>query len=191
MEINRGLLKIEAKASLRGNWGIAIAGYVVYGLIMMAVSGVTFGIGTLLLTGVMGMGLANIFMGLTRFGKSSIENLFIGFTSSFTNSCVAGILTMLFTFLWSLLFVIPGIVKALSYSMTFYILNDHPEMSGSDAVRESMRIMNGHKMDLFLLRLSFIGWLFLCALTCGILTLYVGPYMEASTARFYDAIKND
>ena len=92
---------------------------------------------------------------------------------------------MLYTFLWSLLFIIPGIVKSYSYAMTPYILLDRPELSATDAIKESEKMMNGHKMELFILDLSFIGWILLSMLTCGILVLYVEPYMMATKSAFY------
>ena len=102
---------------------------------------------------------------------------------------LADILMSIFTFLWSLLLFIPGIVKAYSYSMTMYVLADHPEMSATDAIAESQRIMQGNKWRLFCLDLSFIGWLFLCALTLGILTLWIAPYQETARAEFYESIR--
>lgn len=88
-----------------------------------------------------------------------------------------------------MLLVIPGIIKGLSYSMATYILADHPEMTARQALNESKRIMDGHKMDLFLLELSFIGWLLLVGITCGIAIIYVGPYMNATMVNFYNSIK--
>jgi uncharacterized membrane protein len=94
----------------------------------------------------------------------------------------------IFTFLWSLLFCIPGIVKGYSYAMTYYILNDRPELSATDAITESRRLMNGHKMQAFLLDLSFLGWLILGYLACCVGVFFVIPYMESARANFYTAI---
>jgi len=188
--INRAELKNAAKQSLAGNWEIAIPAFIVYSLVFGLLSGVTFGLGSLVFFGVMQFGLVNVFLGISRFRQSKIENLFIGFTSYFTNSCVAGLIMSVCSALWTMLFYVPGIIKMLSYSMTFYVLNDHPEMTGNEAVKESMRIMNGHKMDLFILKLSFIGWLILTGMTFGFAGLYVVPYMQTTMAKFYDAIKD-
>lgn len=188
--ISRAELKRKAKEDLKGNWGTAIAAYLIFGLILGMGGGITLGLGVFILTGVLQFGLYNVYLGITRFRTSKIENLFIGFTNYFSNTCIAGILVSVFTFLWSLLFIVPGIVKSLSYSMTFYILNDNPEMSPQDAIKESERIMNGHKMDLFILQLSFIGWALLAPFTFGLITLYLTPYMHATTANFYDAIRD-
>ena len=98
----------------------------------------------------------------------------------------------LFVFLWSLLFFIPGIIKSFSYAMTQYILADCPNVKARDALKLSMRIMNGHKADLFVFHLSFLGWAILGALTFGILNLfYVSPYMNSSLATFYLEVRED
>ena len=94
-------------------------------------------------------------------------------------------LRILYTTLWTLLFIIPGIVKSLSYAMTPFILEDHPEMTASEAIKASMKLMDGHKMDLFILGLSFIGWSLLACLTMGIGYLFLTPYINAAYAAFY------
>ena len=106
---------------------------------------------------------------------------------------LGGMLWMeLWTFLWSLLFVIPGIVKALSYSMTPYILADCPNVTATDALKLSMRITEGHKWELFVAGLSFIGWLLLSALTLYILAVvHVGPYMATTFAGYYIELRNE
>ena len=90
------------------------------------------------------------------------------------------ILIAIFTFLWSLLFIIPGIVKAYSYAMTPYIVHDNPEMPVRECIRQSQRMMKGYKMKLFLLDLSFIGWILLGIFSFGIGLLWVLPYMETA-----------
>jgi len=91
----------------------------------------------------------------------------------------------LYIALWSLLFVIPGIVKTYSYAMTPYILADHPEMTANEAITASRQLMDGHKGELFWLRLTFIGWGILCVFTLGIGSLFLNPYMNAAEAAFY------
>jgi uncharacterized membrane protein len=95
----------------------------------------------------------------------------------------------LFTFLWALLFYVPGIIKALSYSMMPYIMMDRPDANWQVAINESKQMMHGHKADLFVLYLSFIPWLLLVSVTFGIAWLYVGPYMYTTVANFYRSIK--
>ena len=97
---------------------------------------------------------------------------------------------MLKVFLWSLLFVIPGIIKALSYAMTPYILHQYPNVPAMEACNISEKMMKGHKTDLFITELSFLGWILLAGLTFGILyILYVGPYMEMTMAGIYDELE--
>ena len=108
---------------------------------------------------------------------SQFERFGTGFAQKF--------LRTLLIVLWSLLFIIPGIVKGLSYAMTPFILEEHPEMTASQAIKASMQLMDGHKMDLFILGLSFIGWSLLACLTMGIGFLFLNPYMNAAYAAFY------
>ena len=96
-----------------------------------------------------------------------------------------------YTLLWTLLLIIPGIVKAYSYAMTSYILYDNPELQGNAAIEKSMRMMRGHKLELFLLHLSFIGWALLCILTLGIGLFWLVPYVQASQAAFYEDVKEE
>lgn len=98
-------------------------------------------------------------------------------------------LRTLYVCLWSLLLVIPGIVKSFSYAMTPFILAEHPEMTASQAIDASKAMMDGHKMDLFLLQLTFIGWELLCGFTFGIGQLFLNPYRNAATAVFYENLK--
>ena len=95
----------------------------------------------------------------------------------------------LFTFLWTLLFIIPGIIKAFSYAMSPYILEENPELSANEAIDRSRAMMKGHKFDLFWLYLSFIGWGFLCIFTLGIGLLWLMPYMQTAEAAFYEDVK--
>ncbi len=97
----------------------------------------------------------------------------------------------LFIFLWSLLFVIPGLIKIYSYRMVPYILADDPTIGGKDAITLSRQMMNGHKWNAFVLDLSFIGWELLSVLTAGLLGLfYVKPYEAATGAELYKVLKN-
>ena len=131
--VDRIGIKARAKQSLTGKWGIAIGTQIVGGLVIGAASSITMGIGALILTGVIEVGLAIIFLEIVRGWQCNFEDLFKGFNNFGTN-CAAGVLVGIFTFLWTMLFIIPGIIKALSYSMTYYILADHPDLRPSDAL---------------------------------------------------------
>ncbi len=100
------------------------------------------------------------------------------------------LLRTVYTFLWSLLFVIPGIYAGYGYAMTPYILLEHPDMTANDAITASKELMHGNRWRLFCLEISFIGWILLAAFfTLGIGIFWVVPYMEASFAAFYREIR--
>ena len=116
-----------------------------------------------------------------------LENLFDGFRGGrYTRVFCALFLVNLFTFLWTLLLIIPGIIKAFSYALTPYIIMDEPELTAKQAITRSCEIMQGRRWKLFCLYLSFIGWGILCLLTFGIGFLWLVPYMNASIAAFYE-----
>lgn len=101
------------------------------------------------------------------------------------------VLSTIYIFLWTLLLIIPGIIKSYSYALTPYILVEHPEMSANEAIEESMRLMDGHKFDLFYLQLSFIGWAILSILSLGLGFFWLIPYQMTAQAAFYRDIKNE
>lgn len=111
--------------------------------------------------------------------------------SDYVRNAVSILLVYLYTILWTLLFIVPGIIKGLAYSLTPFIVKDNPQLSPNEAINLSMKMMKGHKFDLFYLYLSFIGWILLAMLTLGIGLLWVIPYMQTSMAAFYLDMKND
>ena len=147
----------------------------------------------LILSGPLGIGLCFFFV-MNVLGREDIT-VATPFKSAFTNfgRKLGGSLWMaLFVFLWSLLFFIPGIIKSFSYAMTTYILGDCPNVKARDALKLSMRIMKGHKWELFVFFLSFLGWAILGSLTFGILDLfYVNPYMNSALATYYLEVRED
>ena len=178
-------IKAEAKASLSGNWGNAIAIWLIAVLLSGVLSGTFVGA---LFVGLITYGLCAAFLSLMRTQTMKVETLF-DCTKNFGTVLVASILQVVYLFLWTLLFWIPGIVKSYSYAMTNYILIDNPNMNANDAITESRKMMNGHKAELFILDLSYIGWYILSAFTFGILLLYIEPYRAAARARFYEQLK--
>jgi len=121
-----------------------------------------------------------------------LDTNIVGNTFDFSNYWrkIGGMIWMgLLTFFWSLLFIIPGIVKAFSYAMTPFILDEYPELTPVEAIHRSRMMMKGHKFDLFWLYLSFIGWAILCIPTCGIGFLWLAPYMQTAEAAFYEEVK--
>ncbi len=133
------------------------------------------------------LSLCLIYLKIADGREIAIGNVFDGF-NYFWGAFKVTFLTSLFTFLWTLLFIVPGIIKAYSYSMALYIYADNPDMGALDAINKSREIMNGHKMDLFVLMLSFIGWGLLSVITFGIVGIYAIPYISATYAGFYRSL---
>ena len=150
-----------------------------YALLVSLIAGAVIGFTSSFIIGILVIGIVNI--GLNKYylyrSRKSIKFdnfavLIDGVKGDVGGNIILGLLVTLFTFLWSLLFVIPGIVKAYSYSMAYFIKIDHPEYTATQAIDESRRIMNGNKMKLFLLDLSFIGWMIVGSLCFGIGVLW-------------------
>lgn len=136
-------------------------------------------------------GLAVSFLNFKRTGEDvKVSMLFDGF-KDFVRVLFTNVLVTIYTTLWALLLIVPGIIKAISYSQTNFILKDQPELKYNAAIERSMAMMKGHKMEYFLLNLSFIGWVLLGILTFGIGMLWVTPYMTTAQAHFYDYVKED
>lgn len=201
--------KIRKKAleSLDGNWGNAALMVVIYlassivittlGDALLPTKEVTSGdipvtvapyspfLNLLLLP--MGFALTVMFLDLVRGGKLLAGNLFKYYKKQ--NVWAVTILSGIYIILWMFLLIIPGIIKAYSYSMAPYIVKDNPEIGADAAIRESMKMMKGYKMKLFLLDLSFIGWAILALLTLGLGLLLLEPYMYSARAVFYEELK--
>ena len=147
------------------------------------------GLGAFVLVGPLEFGMSYAFLKLARDGETpNVEDLFKGFTQDFAQNFLIGLLIGIFTFLWSLLLIVPGIVKAYAYSQAYYIKADHPDYDWRACINESKRLMNGHKGELFVLDLSFIGWYIVGALCLGVGTLWVTPYYQAAHAHFYQTL---
>ena len=133
------------------------------------------------------------YLDLVREKNAEISQVFTIYTDVNVMLKVIGasIMVGIFTFLWSLLLIIPGIIKGLAYSQTFMLLKDHPEYSIFEAITESRRRMHGYKWKYFLLNLSFIGWGILCLISLGIGFLWLTPYVYASNATFYQNLIAD
>ena len=125
-------------------------------------------------------------------GHASIYDFLDGFRFNYLNNVLTMFLRDLFVALWTMLFIIPGIVKMYAYSLVPYILAENPEIGAMDAIKLSNEMMKGHKMNAFLLDLSFIGWIILTILTFGLVgVFFANPYMYATDAELYKAIKAD
>ena len=143
-----------------------------------------FGLASFLLGGVLQLGYARFLLKQYDGQEPQFNDLFSQF-DRFGAGFAQALLRGLYTFLWSLLFIIPGIIAALRYSMTPYIMAEHPELTASEAINRSKELMEGHKMDLFILQLTFLGWDILCALTLNLGNLALNPYKNAAITVFY------
>lgn len=208
--------KNAALNRLRGNWAPGVIATLVYILIVGIIAGgsqsptlfarrlVTDASATWAMFGITGLGLvATIFVvypmqvGYQNANRLLFErrdynvtsNMIQLATSNYLHKVGGMFMMFLKVFLWTLLFIIPGIIMSFAYAMTPYILEDHPEIGIWEASTRSREMMKGHKFDLFYLDLSFIGWFLLGILTFGIGLLWLSPYIQGATSAFYNDLK--
>lgn len=204
--MSRAELKANAKRNLQGRYGEAVKLFVLFlfisyiasfVIVLLSYSGMSENVYGLLsnivsfaIPGLFFLGYYSFFLKVSRNEEATYKELF-----SKTNlflPCIAILLLVgIFTFLWSLLFIIPGIIAALSYSMVYFVALDNPELGAMDVIRKSKDLMQGHKMDYFILELSFVGWAILSVFTLGFLLLWLIPYMQVTMANFYNEIKKE
>ncbi len=121
---------------------------------------------------------------------AKLSNIVYVFDSHYKNVVKTAFMRNLFISLWSLLFIVPGIIKAYEYRMVPYIMSEDPNMNYKDALAESKKLMMGNKWKTFVLDLSFIGWDILSLLTWGILEIFfVAPYKASTDAALYESLK--
>lgn len=185
-------LRAAARERLGGgifanNWMFGLLAVVIFSLLWGVLS--SFAIG-LLFFGPLTVGLAVFFLFPARGGNMDIANMIFPIKTGerFTRSLLVGLFTMLFTTLWSLLFILPGIVKSYSYALAPYLVAEREELDARACLDESQRLMEGHKWQLFLLDLSFIGWMIVGMLCCCVGIYFVEPYRQAARAEFYCAL---
>jgi len=143
-----------------------------------------FGFAAFILGGTLQLGYASFLLKQHDGKETSFKDLFSKF-DFFGTGFAQRFLRSLYVALWSLLFIIPGIIKEYSYAMTPFILAEHPNMTASRAIELSEQLMDGHKTDLFILDLSFIGWNILAAITWNLGNIALNPYKNAAYAAFY------
>ena len=192
--MDRMVLKLAAKEQIRGNVGTIFIAYVISVVIGGALSAIP-AVGAILgfaSYSVLEFGILLMIFDITAGAKPVISRMFDGIkVYNWLNIILTYFISSVFTALWSLLFVIPGIVKSISYAMAPYILIENPDMQPMDAINASKAMMNGHKMDYFVLMLSFIPWMLLSAITFGIAGIYVFPYMETTFFNFYYYVRGN
>ncbi len=191
--MSRKELKDLAKLQIEGKIGSLFLLTVVMSLIS-AVCSSLIGVGVVLnLVATSAMSLSMIYVHFRIAAdpsyKPKVRELFDGF-DNFWPFLKVTLLSGLFTFLWSLLFIVPGIVKAISYSQAPFIIAENPNMPAMEALRQSERMMAGRKMDYFVLNLSFIGWALLAIPTLGLISIWLTPYMNMTMVNFYSGLKS-
>lgn len=213
-EINRSELKFEARNQLRGNWGWAVGMTAIIFIIVGIASGmsssqITFKNDALtiryysisLISALIGsyftISFGITFLNLLRGKKDTFFNkTFSAFTQNrFVPELLTYLLSTLYTLLWTLLLIVPGIVKGYSYALAPYIVNDlvasGQEVHPNQVITDSRKLMVGHKWQLFVLHLSFIGWAILALFTFNIGNLWLVPYFYTTEANFYRKIVGD
>lgn len=143
--------------------------------------------------GALALGSALFFLRFTRREPAEINDIFAPFArmNSFLYAAGTQLLISLLVFLWSLLFIIPGIVAACSYALSLYILADEPDLTPIEVLRKSRTLMKGHRLEYFWLTCRFTGWGFLATFTMGIGFLWLLPYFNVTTALFYERVREE
>ena len=180
-------LKKVGKANMKLQWGASLVALIIYSA-LVAVATVIPVVGNIIVIGPLTFGLYYIYHLASKGQKINYWDMFKGFETSFGETFLAQVLVSIFTVLWTLLFIIPGIIKAYSYSMTIYLQMREPGLEAMDAIHKSQEYMKGYKMKMFLLDLSYIGWDILEILTCGVLMIYVEPWKMHSKMALFNEI---
>lgn len=188
--MDRATLKSMAKNQIKGNIGILFVITLLISLITGALGfiPVVGSVAILLVTPALTLAMYCIYLDLTDGIKPEVGALFSQL-KNFWPAFKTYLLMVVYIFLWCLLLYIPGIIKGIAYSQTMYILAEDPTLGANEAITRSRKMMEGHKMEYFVLTLSFIGWMILGAFTFGILYIWLIPYMEATLANYYKSLK--
>ncbi len=193
--MNRIELKSAAKSQIKGKIGILFVITLIIAvlsalasLILNLIPVVGSLAAAIIVTPAFSLSIYKVYLNLVAGGTPTAKDSFEGF-NDFWAAFKVTFLVGLFTFLWSLLFVIPGIIKAYSYSMSMYVLAENKGKAALECIEESKKMTEGKKMDLFVLDLSFIGWHILAGITLGIAYIWVVPYVLATRANVYNSIK--
>lgn len=188
-------MKVDMRASdyrekawdnLSGKWGVMALITLIESIVLSIVSMVV--VGPLIVCGPIAVGVMGCALAVANGKAVKLEDMFSGF-KNFLETFLLYLINSIFIFLWSLLLIIPGIIAELKYSMSYFIIKENPKIGSSEARKQSIEMMYGHKWQLFCLRFSFIGWILLSILTLGILFLWVIPYMRTAEAEFYNNLK--
>ena len=198
-------IKAEAKKMINGNkWNIWKPGFVLFGITLVV--GIIFGLlavaidaDTELTSSFANMvlslallpttvGCYAYYLKLVRGQEFSLNDL-KAYYKDYLKILLLEVLVTVFVCLWSLLLIIPGIIAAISYTLVFFICVDKPELEAVDTISKSKEMMKGYKMDYFIFKLSFIGWMLLIPLTLGLILIWLVPYMVIAECLFYEKVK--
>src|ERR1035437_5316651 len=164
MQTENVVLMQKAKESLQGKWGLAIGTFLVYMLMIGGIGAIKGigGIASLIISGPLMVGMAMFSLSIARNQEAQFEQLFEGFKTGFKRALITYLIMILFIVLRLLLLIVPGIIAAISYSMTFYILAEDNTIEPQPALEKSKQMMEGNKMKFFYLGLRFFGLCLLC-----------------------------
>lgn len=184
-----------ARKSLQGKWGPAIGFSLLF---LLTVGGLQAPakyhplseIVWFIFAGPLLLGMVTYFLTISRDHEGRLEQLFSGFFN-FKTAMITYLLVFVYVLLWTLLLIIPGIIAAITYSMTFYIIADDSSIGPNEAIDKSKKMMDGFKWKFFCLSLRFLGLAILCLFTLGIGFLWLFPYMQVTIAKFYDDVRSD
>ncbi len=207
----RAEIKTRAKESLKGNYwyafGVSILASIVAGIVSGILSAImqlnpeSYVISTLcsflnilallFISLPLSIGLMRYYLNLAKGETATVSDLTYAYKANLGNILLTLIKEVVFVFLWSLLFIIPGIIKAYQYFMIDYMIADNPDLDRKRAFEITKAAMRGNKWRTFVLGLSFILWILLCVVTCGIGFLFLDPYVQATYSHYYLELKKN
>lgn len=201
--MNRTELKNWAKGKIKGHIGELLVAIIIASLVSNITIGASYnfdsnnphfnpGISVGILFYFVQVGLTYYMIRFIKDEKRELKDLF-KYSNDFGRIFLTGLLESIFTFLWTLLLIIPGIIKAIAYSLVTFILADekYKDLSYTQILKKSEEMMQGHKMDYFMLQLSFIGWHILAIFTLGLLEIWILPYENTATYKFLNDVKEE
>ena len=195
--LSRSEYKSSARSKLSGNFGVVIGMLLIVGVINIVFSTINESLEPGLVSSLIGIISAIIsilFAYSFMYTYIKVVNgqaldfsdcISAGFKENPTRTILLGFIEGIFIILWTLLLIIPGFIKYYAYSMTFFLINHEAQLSPVDAITKSRSLMDGYKMELFILDLSFIGWYILSVFTLGLLLLYVVPYHQTTRVEYF------
>lgn len=199
-------IRQETREILRGKWLAGVAITLIFGILMLLTYAfsvfnlndeVIFSLLTILTAIVIGyplqLGFTMVWLKVARHNSHpEAKDLFGAFNRRYHRSAMGTLLLMqIYTMLWTLLLIVPGIIKSIEYAMTPFIIADEPELGCNEAIEKSMAMMQGHRWQLFKMYLGMIGWMILGVFTCYIAWLWIIPYYQTAYAKFYLALKEE